>query len=329
MIPWLKHHLPGLLLVVAIALLAREAAALLKAEWHIEALTVAILLGMLLSNVARLPARTLPGIRYSLKTVLKAGIVLFGLRLNLEAVLALGPRVLLLVIFYVALTLVLAYLFGRLLKMNSKLAVLIGVGTGICGASAVVAMAPCIHAEEDDAIIAVSVVSFLGAVGVLIYSALATSGLEISATSFGIWSGLSLHGVAHALAAAFAMGEKAGEIGTFVKMSRVVMLVPVSLVLAYLFRDGSRGPTRTAFPVYVLGFVGLGLLNTFFPLPPWLLQPLKWLGSFFILMAMTAMGLSVNFKSIAGKGGPAFLQGIIIFAILSMLSFAAVKVFID
>lgn len=296
---------------------------------NLEALTIAIIIGIIYNNTIGTSDTLKYGVKFSLKRLLKIGIVLLGFKLNIYSIMKLGPKILVMVLIYVPLALTLAILLRKVFGVNKKLATLLGIGSCICGASAVVAMAPCINAEDDDSVIAVSIVSFLGAIGVLVYSAVAASGLSLSDVQYGVWSGISLHGVAHALAAAFARGDVSGEIGTFVKMTRVLMLVPVSIALGYLFNnDKSEVSKKAKFPMYVLYFIIAGVLNSFGVIPEGITKILTKTSSIFILMAMTAMGLSVDFKSLINKGVKAFLLGTLIFAILSSLSLVAILNFI-
>lgn len=293
---------------------------LLKSYINLEALTIAIIIGIIYNNTIKTQKIFRDGIKFSLKKLLKVGIVLLGFKLNFNAILKLGPKILMMVLIFVPLALILAMVFGKIFKVNKKLSALIGVGSCICGASAVVAMAPCIDAEEDDSVIAVSVVSFLGAIGVIIYSAVAVSGLNLTPMQYGAWSGISLHGVAHAIAAAFALGDASGEIGTFVKMTRVLMLVPVSIALGFMFNNDNSNKSKVKFPMYVLYFIIAGIINSLGIIPASITKTLVYTSSLCILMAMTAMGLSVDFKTIVDKGVKALMAGTILFIILSSVS---------
>lgn len=319
-----KKYIPGIIFVLVISYFSMFLNDLFKSYINLEALTIAIIIGIIYNNMIGTQQTFKDGVKFSLKKLLKVGIVLLGFKLNFYAILKLGPKILAMVLIYIPSALTLSILLGKKLKVNKKLSTLIGVGSCICGASAVVAMAPCIDAEDDDSVIAVSIVSFLGAIGVLIYSGIAASGMDITPIQYGAWSGLSLHGVAHAIAAAFALGDTAGEIGTFVKMTRVLMLIPVSIVLGYMFNSGSKSSKRAKFPTYVLYFVLAGIINSFGIIPLQITNILVKASSLFILMAMTAMGLSVDFKSIINKGMKALLVGTITFIILSSSSFIAI-----
>lgn len=316
----IKDYSSGLIFVFGISLLSIFLNDLIKDYINLEALTIAIIIGMIYNNTVGTQKGLKSGVQYSLKTLLKIGIVLLGFKMDIYMILELGPKILSMVLCYVPLTLAGAILLGRILKINKKLSVLIGVGSSICGASAVVAIAPSIEAEEEDAVIAVSVVSLLGAIGVMIYSGVAATGPNLTPIQFGAWSGLSLHGVAHALAAAFALGDKSGEIGTFVKMARVLMLVPVTVVLSWLFRSKNSDNKKAKFPMYVLYFILAGVVNSLGLIPLSVTNILMQGSSLLILMSMTAMGLMVNLKNIIKKGTKALMLGIILFAVFSSIS---------
>ena len=315
-----KKYIPGLLFVLAISIISMFINMQFKNIVNLEALTIAIVLGILYNNFIGTQEIFAEGVSFSLKKLLKLGIILLGFKLNIKSVIQLGPKLLIMVIIYVIVALSLAVLLGKIFKVDKHLSTLMGVGSCICGASAVVAMAPCIYAEDEDSIIAVSIVNFLGAIGVIIYSAIAVSSNFLSPMQYGVWSGLSLHGVAHAIAAAFAMGDYSGEIGTLVKMTRVVMLVPVSFILSMIFTKGKKSNNKASFPTYVLLFIVAGVLNTTGIIPEGLIEILVKASSLCILMAMASMGLSVDFKKIVNKGVRALVSGTVLFAILSTTS---------
>jgi len=275
-----------------------------------------------------------PGISYCLKTILKWGIVLLGVKLNFEALLDLGPYIVFIIVFLITFALILSNLFGKVFKINSKLSTLLGVGSSICGASAVVAMGPVINANEEDTAISVAVISLLGALGVIIYTSLSYL-LPLSDLQYGIWSGSSLQGVAHALAAAGARGADgiSMEIGTVVKMGRVALLAPVALILSLIFNKDNKSNKKVKFPMYVLYFIIVGIIfniNSIYNIFPEkfsimnlnidLVNIIKKASNFFILMAMVSMGLTVNFKSFKSKGLKALYSCSILFIIISLTS---------
>ncbi|MGB3368492.1 MAG: putative sulfate exporter family transporter [Acidaminobacteraceae bacterium] len=326
----IKDLFPGLILIIIISLLSKQISFMLKDYVTLESLTIAIIIGMLVNNTLGVKKVFSGGITYSLKTLLKVGIVLLGFKLSADAILNLGFTTIIMVVAYVFIILFLSIKIGTKMHVPKKLATLIGVGSSICGASAVVALAPSIGADDDEAIIAVSIVSFLGAIGVIVYSLVPKFIPSITHIQFGIWSGLTLHGVAHALAGAFSMGEVSGEIGTFVKMTRVLMLVPVSIILGLMFGEkGETSESKTAkFPMYVALFIVAVIVNSVIRLPLGLSSILKQLSSFFILIAMTAMGLKVDLSSIKSKGMSSLLLGSLVFLIGSISAYIIIQVVI-
>lgn len=311
----IKKLLPGVVLLYLLTLVSRGTAHLISPVLELEALTIGILLSILIAGLVRLPESLTYGVNWSQKSLLAAGVVLLGFRLNFQALAATGPKVLFLVMLFAPGVIFVGVLLGKLIGVNIKLATLIGVGTAICGSSAVAALAPSLDADQEDAILAVSVVSILGAVGVIIYSAVAViyRGADLS---FGVWSGLTLHNVAHAMAAAYARGEAAGEIGTVVKLARVTMLVFAAPCLGFLFKSGnSRG---TGVPPYVLYFLFTAVAGSLLPIPQGVADGINAISSTLITMALVAMGLTLNFGALRTKGVRTLLVGTVLFGIASL-----------
>lgn len=318
--------IPGVILTVILAIISSLLAEFLSPVLTLEALTIGIVLGMLYANTLKVSDNFKLGIQVALKQWLKYGIVLLGFKLNFQLLIDMGLSMLILVMLWVPALLLLARFIGIKMGLNEKLATLIGVGSSICGASAIVAMAPSIKAEDDDALIAVGVVSLLGAVGVIVYSFIATIS-AMSDVQYGLWSGLTLQGVAHALAGAFARGEFAGQMGTFIKMERVLMLAPMTVLLASYFakQDGDTATISVRWwqriPSYVLLFIGAGILSSTGLLPESLTNLLGKLSGYLILCAMIAMGLMVHISSLRKKGGRALFMGSLYFILLAIIGY--------
>jgi len=336
----MKTYIKGILYVIAIASLAIVIHYLFLP--FIETMTIGILLGLLITNTIGHPKSCKRGIQFSLKKILKWGIVLLGVKLNFALIIQLGPQILVLIIILISLALIASHFIGKGFKIHSKLATLLGVGSSICGASAIVAMGPVIGAEEEDIAISVTVISLLGAIGVLIYS-FASKQLPLSDTQFGIWSGSSLQGVAHALAAAAARGNDniSLEVGTLVKMSRVALLGPVAMILSTLYSNGSK-KKRVTMPKYIIYFILVGLIftiNNQYQLIPTsftlssltidLVSLLKSFSDVFLLMAMVAMGLNVRFKIFESKALKALIVCSIIFILVSSTSLTYILNFVQ
>jgi len=323
----MKKNLPGIIFVIAISVIS----ILLNRFFlgFIETLTIGILLGILTANIFKIPKIFNGGIDYSLKNILKWGIVLLGVKLNFNLVAELGWKILIYIILLITSVILFSVFLGKKFGINKKLSALVGIGSSICGASAIVAMGPVIEAEDEDVAISVTVISLLGAIGVILFSMLSYV-VPINDVQYGVWSGTSLQGVAHALAAAGARGDISMETGTIVKMARVALLAPVALVLGFVFKSGENNKKRVKFPMYVLFFIIVGILfsinskfnfvNTDFGKFN-LVDFLKEVSSFFILMAMVAMGLKVDFKKFKSKVLKVFFVTLIIFAVISSIGY--------
>ncbi|WP_130806438.1 YeiH family protein [Senegalia massiliensis] len=335
----MKKLWKGLSFVISISIVSMILNAYLLG--FIETLTIGIILGIIITNTIGYSKELDAGITYSLKKILKWGIILLGVNLNFSAVIQLGPMILILVITIVTSSLLLANLIGRYFGLNKKLSTLLGVGSSICGASAIVAMGPVIDSDEEDIAISVAIISLLGAIGVFVYSSLSFV-LPLSDLEYGIWAGSSLQGVAHALAGAGARGADSIsiEIGTIVKMARVTLLAPVAIILGIVFNNSKSGDRKkVSFPIYVLLFILVGAfftINNVYNIFPTqflisnlridLILIFKKLSSFFILMAMVAMGLKVNIKSFTSTGLKALYDCSILFLIISILSLILTKI---
>lgn len=194
------------------------------------------------------------------------------------------------------------------------------------------ALSPLIKAKKENIIIAASITSFLGAIGVIVFSFLGTlSKFPLDPTAFGVWSGIALHGVSHAIAAAFSMGEVAGEAGTVVKLTRVLMLIPLSVIFTRHFyeKEDSQVSTRNswlqAFPLYVIVFLIIMLINSTGIIPMKVSSFLGNLSTKLFLMTMTSMGLSLHLKNVLGTGIIGLKVGTILFLLVSISSFILVR----
>lgn len=319
---WLLGLIPGILLVALIQLLAGWLSGLFPL---LDTLTFGVLLGIIVNNLLALPPAVRPGVKFIEKRILQWGIILLGIELNFALIGRLGARIILLIIATVVFALFAAQWLGRAFRMNEKLAVLLGVGSSVCGASAMAAVEPIVRPEKEDMALAVAAISLLGAAGVLLYPFCGRL-LGMEPVAYGIWAGVSLQGVAHAVAAAFAYSELSGEIGTLVKMGRVLMLAPVAIFLSWRYagqlRDGSR---RRWIPPEVLGFVAVGVLATMGILTRQidlglLIVDLKGLSKTFITAAMVAMGLGVSLQNLGARGWRALLLGATLFATIAIAS---------
>jgi len=269
--------LPGLLLaalVTAAALAASRALGVAAGNpGLVDPAMLAIVFGMGVANLWTPPAVLRRGTDFCVKTILPAGIVLLGARLQLQDVLGLGVVGVLFGAVVVASSLGAALLLARLFNLPRKLAILLGVGTGICGGSAIAATAPVIEADDEDVAFAVATVALLGLVSMFALPVLGQL-LGLSQSELGTWAGLTVHQTPQAVAAGFAYGIEAGETATLVKMVRVSMLAPAVFAIGLIYTNtrSQSGPKRATaygrlFPTFVLGFLAMVGLRSLGLLP--------------------------------------------------------------
>lgn len=319
----------GLCLSVAIAIGAMWIGELPFAP--LEPVMLAILLGMLIANVIALPAVLQPGIKFTVKKLLPVGIILLGARLNLRDIAKVGTPGILLSVATIVIALLMFAVFVKLQWIPRKLGVLLGVGTAICGGTAIVATAPVIDAEDSDVSFAVATVTVLGLVAMFLLPVLGHA-LVMTDQAFGIWAGLSIHQTPQVVASGFSFSPRAGENATIVKLARVSLLAPVVTAIGVLYArrkaaGASLGAARLIklFPIFVLGFLLMALLRTM----GWLPQPVvTWcdkISRFLIVVAMAAVGLETTFASLRRTGLRPFVLGAVASIVICLLIIAALR----
>ncbi len=295
----------------------------------LEPVMLSIVLGLVWSNVCPLPKWVLPGIKFSVKKLLPLGIILLGARLDFVAIMKLGGVGIAMSLFEIVLALTLMWGFTRWLKLSGKLGTLLGIGTAICGGTAIVATAPVIEAEEGDVVFGVATVTLLGLIGMFLLPVLGHT-MALTEQAFGIWAGLAIHQTPQVVAAGFAYGQQAGETATIIKMSRVCMLAPVVFLTGLIYaRNKAKQQEASShkhinyfslFPKFVFGFLALALLRTLGWLPDltvhlpaaagvghverdFSLASVAQIGAnFFIVMSMAGVGLETKFSAMRQTG---------------------------
>jgi uncharacterized integral membrane protein (TIGR00698 family) len=352
--------IPGVALALAIAIAAYELHDLplppfsigTPARHPIDAMLIAIVLGMLVRNTLGMPAAVAPGIRFCVTKLMAFGIVLMGARLDFFEVVRTSRTALGISVVCVAVALGMTVWLCRRLGVGKKLGLLIGVGTAICGGTAIAVVAPVIEAEESETAFAIATVTLFGMVAVFVLPVLG-SVLGMSQLEFGVWAGTSVHQTPQVIATGFAYGPTAGDIATIVKLVRVLLLAPVAIGLGVWYAQYKRsqqiahvtkiGKLRTLFPPFILGFVGLALANTLHLLPDatlhlrdsfaWSAQEVNvvtaklatTLSTFVLTVAMAGVGMGVHLRGVARMGLGALYVGLMSSVILAAFSFALLQ----
>ncbi|PSB27552.1 YeiH family protein [Chlorogloea sp. CCALA 695] len=323
---WLLQILPGVSLTAGLAFLAILMRSHLGLNFF-SSLTWAILLGMLVRNTVGVAQVYQPGITFSLKRILKLGIILLGMQLSLTQAISIGSTGLFVAVTSVVSTFFFTCWIGRRLKVSKKLTQLIAGGTSICGAAAVVAVGTAIDSSEEDTAYAVALVTVFGAASMLIYPLLPAL-LDLTPQAYGLWCGASIHEVVQAIAAAFETNPLSGEVATIAKLSRVMLLAPITLLLGLSSVDrATEKPRKLPIPWFVLGFIGLILVNSLNFIPETLRIAIVDVNQFFLTTALAAMGLGTNIQCMKRLGIKPIYLGTISWLFISLISLGLIKFF--
>lgn len=302
-----RRILPGLLLCVAVALAAlalERVEVLVSGRAWIDALVIAILVGTLVRSLWTPSELWLPGIDFSARFLLEVAVVLLGASLSAQAVAAAGPALFIGIVVVVAISLVATYAMGRVAGLPRNMALLVAGGNSICGNSAIAAVAPVIGAKPSDVASAIAFTAVLGVALVLLLP-FAAGPLGLDAGGYGIVAGLTVYAVPQVLAATAPLGSLAVQVGTLVKLVRVLMLGPLVLVLSAIAGragDGRLPPLGRLVPWFVIGFLVMALARSFGLIPDLLLESIATAASVLTVLAMAALGLGVDVRAVAAAG---------------------------
>lgn len=298
---------PGVLLtLVAVAV----ATALAKLVPAMSALTVAVVLGVAVGNLPRFPVSVRPGLAWSMRKLLRLGVVVLGLRLAVDQIAGLGAGTLLAVLLIVVVTFLGTVLAGHLLGTGRGLSLLVATGFSICGASAIAAVESVVDREDEDVATGVALVTIFGTLAMLLLPA-ATTGLGVSDMDTGRIAGGSVHEVAQVVAAASPAGATAVSVAVVVKLTRVVLLAPLVTIISLAQRRTARGAGARPplVPLFVLGFLAAVALRSTGALPAPVLSGARQLSDLLLTGALFALGTSVQVPALIRTGPKAFLLG--------------------
>jgi uncharacterized integral membrane protein (TIGR00698 family) len=295
---------PGLALtggIAAVAFVLR----LIPGVAVLSPMILSVIIGVLVHNFVGAPPATRQGAAFSLRSILRFSIILLGLQITARQAADLGPGALAMIAAALVSTLAFTVVLGRALGVARGLALLIGVGTSICGASAVIAAKAATNGDDEDAAYAIACVTVFGTLAMFAYP-LAQSFMHLSPRAYGLWAGASIHEIAQVVAASFQSGPAAGQFGTIAKLTRVAMMAPVVIALGELtVRLGVAGEgerRRPPFPWFLVGFLALSAFNSVVAVPHQIAAPVSVVTTFLLSMAMAAMGLHTNLGHIRARG---------------------------
>lgn len=341
---FLATRLPGVALtlgvtVVAYGLEAGETALLGKA-W-LEALVLAILVGTIVRSLWRPGPAWHCGISFSAKYPLEIAVVLLGASVSAATIFAVGPLLLLGIAGVVALAIPLSYLIGRLLGLPARMALLVACGNSICGNSAIAAVAPVIGADSEDVAASIAFTAVFGVIVVLGLPVVGV-GLGMPGLAFGTLAGLTVYAVPQVIAAAAPMGATAIQMGTLVKLVRVLMLGPVCLVLSLVApmippttghpgdqpfdtpAKPARPPLTKLVPWFIIGFLGLVVYRSAGLIPETMIPGINHIATLLTVVSMAALGLGVDVRTVASAGGRVTAAVVLSLLMLIAVSFALI-----
>lgn len=288
----------------------------------------AIIMGMIITLCIKDKTQIQSGVTYTSKKILQYAVILLGFGMNLSDILSKGSQSLPIIISTIATSLIISFLMFKLLKMPSRISTLVGVGSSICGGSAIAATAPVIEANDEEIAQSISVIFLFNIVAALIFPMLGNM-LHLSNEGFGLFAGSAINDTSSVTAAASAWdgihASNTLDAATIVKLTRTLAIIPITLILALWRSKKAKSESantfsfKKVFPFFIIFFVLASVITTVFALPLSVTGPLKELSKFFIVMAMSAIGLNTNIVKLIKTGGKPILMGACCWVGISMV----------
>jgi len=315
-----KKMLPGCAIALVIAAVAKFLEQLEESVGlHlIGASVIAMFIGMIVNRFYAPNDKTKPGIKFTSKKILKFAIILLGASLNITTVLTCFG---------------LGYVIGKALGLDWKTSSLINAGTGICGGSAIAAIAPVIEATDMDIAYGMSATFLFDTIMVVVFPLLGRA-MSLSDAAFGLWAGTAVNDTSSVVATGYAFSEAAGDFATMVKLTRTLAIIPTVLVFAAISvhlkkkaaaQSGDHGVKvnmKSVFPWFILGFLAMSILCSVGVIPAGLATTLKSISKFLMVAALAAIGLNTNFAALCKSGAKPMLHGFIISLLVVLVAIA-------
>lgn len=325
---------PGIILAVAIAFLSVFLENLLPIHL-IGAAVIAMFIGMLVNHFLKDKKLFASGLKFTSKKILKFAIILLGLSLNITTILNVGKMSLTVMVFTLLTCFGGGYFIGKALGLNWKLSNLISAGTGICGGSAIAAIAPTIDADDNDIAYAMSA-TFLFDMAMIVLFPIMGKALGMSDQAFGIWAGTAVNDTSSVVATGYAFSEGAGDFATMVKLTRTLSIIPTVITFAFvqlrLKRKEALAGKKTGedikanfsiakiFPWFILGFLAMSIIASVVSIPTAVVSGTKTISKFLMVCALAAIGLNTSFSGLKKSGIRPMIHGFIISALVVIVA---------
>ena len=312
----------GILIALAIAITAFYLGKMIPV---VGGAVIGISLGILTTSILNLPLVSQKGFKFTSKYILQLAVVLLGFDMNMSSVIRVGQQSLLVIIMTLSAAFLTVFAVGKMLQINKKLSILIGVGTAICGGSAIAAASSAINAEDQDISYSISTIFLFNVLAVFLFPVIGHL-LKLSDTGFGMWAGTAINDTSSVVAAGYSFSNAAGNFATVVKLTRSLMIVPVTLALAFITsrdqQEQQNFKLAKVFPWFILGFLAAAILNSSGWLPLLIATNLALTGKFLIIMAMAAIGLNTSVQAFIKAGPRAVLLGAATWSAVAISSLA-------
>jgi uncharacterized integral membrane protein (TIGR00698 family) len=305
----LKANALGILISISLAALAFFTADFLR----LNEVLVALLLGIAVGNLVKLPKQFNVGISFSASTLLEFAIVLLAFGIDYQRFFALGWQAITIVIVSMTIVLVATVWLAKKLKCPGSTGWLIGFGTAICGSAAIAALAPSVSKDKTDIGISLAVVNLFGLLGMIAIPFITSNWL--TETQNAILIGASLHSVGNVAGAGFGINDAIGEMAITVKLGRVALLTPALIIFNFFLPNSHAEGQKFKLPWYLIAFIIISLLVTFIAIPADIKSITKISSNFLLATAMAAIGLKVSFKTLLNSGKKGLVFGALLFAI--------------
>ncbi|WP_340373439.1 putative sulfate exporter family transporter [Peribacillus sp. FSL E2-0218] len=296
---------------------------------RIGPLACSIIIAVIYRQIAGYPEKFRTGIEFSAKKLLRFAIILYGLRLNIDVIFNQGLPLLVRDIGTVTFAIVVMVLIAKWLKADTSISLLLAVGTGVCGAAAIAAISPIVKAKEEDTAIGVGIIALMGTLFSIIYTLIRPI-LPISNVDYGIWSGISLHEIAHVALAGAPAGEDALAIALLAKLGRVFLLIPLCFIFMYWMKKRTKDKTgrgaKIDFPWFLVGFIIMSLIGsyvfgTYITVSPAVMDGISKTTTFVLTMAMIGLGLNVSLQALRTKAMRPLIAMTMTSLLLSIISY--------
>lgn len=276
---------------------------------HVGQLACAIIIAVIYRQIFGYPEAIRNGITFSTKILLRFAIILYGLKLNIDTVFHDGLGLLLRDAIIITIAICLMIWLAKVLKADSMISLLLGVGTGVCGAAAIAAVAPIVKAKDEDTAIGVGIIALMGTIFAIGYTLIGPL-LPLSSLDYGIWSGTSLHELAHVAIAAEPAGDDALAIGLLAKLGRVFLLVPLCFIFIFIMKRKRKGSNqeqnKVPFPWFLIGFILMSIFGSYvlgnsIPVTENVMEGIYSFTTWVLTAAMVGLGLNVSLQDLRSR----------------------------